>query len=45
MMVDLPVGVVHADSLLPQENFDSMRHHTRLVKSGLPVQDNDITVS
>lgn len=40
-----PVGVVHSDSFLSKKHLDLVRHHTRFMQSGLPVENNDISVS
>ena len=35
---------MHANSLLPLQHFRLVRHHTRFVQRGLPVEKQDIAI-
>ena len=46
LIVDIvPVGVMHADGLLTVQDAGLVTHHARLMKSGLTVQNEDISVA
>ena len=40
----VPIGIMHADRLLPLEDARLVAHHTRLVKSRLPIEDENVTI-
>ena len=40
----VPIGIMHADRLLPLEDARLVAHHTRLVERGLAIQNEDVTV-